>query len=171
MEKSAGRHALVSGWSMATSAASRMLAVHAASRGVLLHVPPLGILLHTLILHLNTPRQRAYREERQRWQLVAACLEHCELTLTSLRSGDCSCVDVTMGCKAKRKQWMVPALCGTFMLMLAWAPRLPTRLLTHPLTRLPCLPQCLRWRPTLPPPPPSSLRGWRCCSTCWVSPK
>jgi hypothetical protein len=31
--------------------------------------------------------QRAYREERQRWQLVAACLEHCELTLTSLRSG------------------------------------------------------------------------------------
>lgn len=32
--------------------------------------------------------QRAYREERQRWQLVAACLEHCELTLTSLRSGE-----------------------------------------------------------------------------------
>ena len=47
---------------------------------------------HNVLLDTHHPPmpapQRAYREERQRWQLVAACLEHCELTLTSLRSGE-----------------------------------------------------------------------------------
>ena len=57
--------------------------------------------------NLNAPQpstpQRAYREERQRWQLVAACLEHCELTLTSLRSGEnlatllvCMCLEAAV---------------------------------------------------------------------------
>ena len=35
---------------------------------------------------LGTAFQRAYREEAQRWQLVAACLEHCELCLAGVRS-------------------------------------------------------------------------------------
>lgn len=35
---------------------------------------------------LGTAFQRVYKEERQRWELVAACLEHCELSLASLRS-------------------------------------------------------------------------------------
>ncbi|KAL4441042.1 hypothetical protein ABPG77_010473 [Micractinium sp. CCAP 211/92] len=35
---------------------------------------------------LSTAFQRAYKEERQRWLLVSACLEHCELCLESLRS-------------------------------------------------------------------------------------
>ncbi len=46
---------------------------------------------HTTPAHPLPPSPhppRAYREERQRWQLVGACLEHCELTLTSLRSGE-----------------------------------------------------------------------------------
>ena len=47
-------------------------------------------MFRTFTLHPRPAPQRAYREERQRWQLVAACLEHCELTLTSLRSGECS---------------------------------------------------------------------------------
>ena len=37
---------------------------------------------------LGTAFQRAYKDERQRWQLVAACLEHCELTLAGLGSGE-----------------------------------------------------------------------------------
>ena len=35
---------------------------------------------------LGTAFQRAYREDGQRWQLVAACLEHCELCLAGVGS-------------------------------------------------------------------------------------
>lgn len=37
---------------------------------------------------LFIPLQRAYKEERQRWLLVSACLEHCKLCLESLHSGE-----------------------------------------------------------------------------------
>lgn len=52
---------------------------------------PAGVclLLHAVLRHAHflAPLQRAYKEERQRWLLVSACLEHCELCLGSLRSG------------------------------------------------------------------------------------
>ncbi|KAL4457392.1 hypothetical protein ABPG75_012257 [Micractinium tetrahymenae] len=51
---------------------------------------------------LGTAFQRAYKEERQRWQLVSACLEHCELCVESLRSVAALAADAASAAAVKR---------------------------------------------------------------------
>ena len=100
--------------------------------------------------------QRAYRDEAQRWHLVAACLQHCELCLASLQSG----------APAERAVWVGFPLVRHAAA--AACARTARGCIPRPAPR--CRLQLRHWRAMPCREPPPTRRGWTYCWTCWVSP-